>query len=144
MSSAWVVVADTSRARIFSAERPASSLIEIETLSHPEGRLHKGELVTDRPGRGRTNGARSHDTGGQGDAKEEETSRFASEICHALEAGRLKGRYKKLYVIAAPGFLGALRKHRKSALQQLIAEEIPKNLATHDIDEIRQSLPRYL
>jgi len=144
MNSAWVVVADTSRARIFSAEKPASSLIEIQTLCHPEGRLHKGDLVTDRPGRDRSAGTRSHDVGHRTDAKEEEISRFASQVSDTLESGRIKGEYKKLYVIAAPSFLGMLRKQRKNALQQMIAEEIPKNLAARDINEIRDSLPRYL
>lgn len=144
MSSAWVVVADTSRARIFSADKPASSLVEIQTLAHPEGRLHKGDLVSDRPGRDRSAGTRSHDVGHDMDAKTEEAARFASQVCETLESGRLKGEYKKLYVIAAPSFLGVLRKQRKSALQQLIAAEIPKNLAAHDINAIRESLPRYL
>ncbi len=36
MSVAWVVVADSSQARIFSAEKSTSSLEEIHTLNHPE------------------------------------------------------------------------------------------------------------
>ena len=44
----WVLVADNSRARIFSAEKPASDLQEIRDLTHPEARLHEGDLVTDR------------------------------------------------------------------------------------------------
>ncbi|MES9844878.1 MAG: host attachment protein, partial [Candidatus Sedimenticola sp. 6PFRAG5] len=51
MSAAWIVVADTSRARIFSADKPASSLVEIQTLAHPESRLHEGDLVSDKAGR---------------------------------------------------------------------------------------------
>ncbi len=41
MSLAWVVVADSSQARIFSVDKPTSSLEEIHTFNHPEGRLHQ-------------------------------------------------------------------------------------------------------
>ena len=46
----WVLVADNSRARIFSSDKPASVLQEIQDLTHPEARLHEGDLVTDRGG----------------------------------------------------------------------------------------------
>lgn len=60
MKSAWIVVADASRARFFSAELPASPLCEIETLSNPEARLHEGDLISDRGGRDRDSGGSSH------------------------------------------------------------------------------------
>ena len=51
MSNICVVVADSSRARVFTADKPAGPLNEIETLNNPEGRLHEGDLVSDRGGR---------------------------------------------------------------------------------------------
>ena len=144
MSAAWVVVADTSRARIFSAEKPTGSLVEIQTLAHPEARLHQGDLVSDRPGRDKSSGARSHDMGHETDAKEEEALRFASYVCETLECGRTNGRFNKLYVIAAPAFLGILRKHQSSSLQKLITNEVSKNLASHDVADIRRCLPDFL
>ncbi|PLY16575.1 MAG: host attachment protein [Sedimenticola sp.] len=144
MSAAWVVVADTSRARIFSAEKPASTLIEIQTLAHPASRLHEGDLISDKPGRDRNSAAGSHDLGNGDEAKQVEAIKFASQVCEALECGRTNHRFKKLYIIAAPSFLGTLRKHQSSALQQMIADEVSKNLATHDINDIRKNLPDYL
>ena len=47
----WVLVADSSRGRIFSAETPTSALKEIESISHPEGRLHDQLMVSDLPGK---------------------------------------------------------------------------------------------
>lgn len=46
--------------------------------------------------------------------------------------------------MAAPTFLGMLRKHQSSALKQLVAGEVDKNLATQNPETIRGSLPDYL
>ncbi|OOZ36681.1 host attachment protein [Solemya velesiana gill symbiont] len=144
MSAAWVVVADTSRARIFSAEKPASSLVEIQTLAHPEARLHEGDLVSDTAGRDRSSGMRAHNVGHTNDAKQEEASRFASHVCETIECGRVNRHFKKLYVIAAPSFLGMLRKQQTSSVQRVIAGEVSKNLSSHNLNDIRKSLPEYL
>ncbi len=144
MSTAWVVVADSCRARIFSAEKPASPLTEIQILTHPEGRLHQGDLISDKPGRDRNSSTGSHDLGRENDPKEEEALRFAAEVCEVIEDGRAKGRFQKLYIVAAPSFLGLLRKHSNGALKKTVTEEIAKNLCTKTPEEIRKSLPQYL
>lgn len=144
MNAAWVVVADTSRARIFSVENAFSPLVEIQTLSHPEARLHSGDLVSDRPGRDRSNGSRSHDVGHMAEIKHDEAVRFASEVCATLESGRARGHFNKLHVIAAPSFLGLLRKHQPQPLQKMVATEISKNLTCKDVATIRSNLPNRL
>jgi protein required for attachment to host cells len=144
MSAAWVVVADASRARIFTADTASGPLVEIQTLAHPEARLHEGDLVSDRPGRDRNSGMRGHDLGHGNDAKQEEATRFASQVSEALECGRTNNRFKKLYVVAAPNFLGLMRKNRSSSLEKMVAAEISKNMAGHELDDIRKCLPQYL
>ncbi len=144
MSKIWVVTADTSRARIFSANTPSGPLVEIQTLTHPEARLHQGDLVSDRPGRDRNSGGGSHDMGHEADAKAEEDVRFAAYVCDNLEKGRISGKCERLYVIAAPGFLGLLRKQQCGSAKKIIAQEISKNLTTHSAADIRKSLPEYL
>lgn len=144
MSAIWVVVADASRARIFRAEKPVSPLVEIETLAHPQARLHESDLVSDRNGRDRSSGGMSHGVGNDSEAKHEESIRFAIQLNETLDSGRNQGRFEKLYLIAAPEFLGTLRKHRSSPLEKLIAAEVPKNLATHKPEQIRKTLPLHL
>jgi protein required for attachment to host cells len=144
MTTTWVVVADASRARIFSTEKAASPLVELQTLTHPEARLHEGDLVSDRPGRDRNSGIGSHDMGHESDAKEGEAIRFAAQICDALEEGRNAGRYEQLYLIAAPSFLGVLRKQQNGPLKKLVTEEVAKNLTTQSPADIRKALPDYL
>lgn len=145
MSKIWVVVADASRARIFTARTPGDGLVELETLTHPEGRLHEGDLVTDRSGRDRdAAGGGGHDMGHTDDAKDTEGARFAVEVCDALEKARVQGEIKKLHVVASPHFLGLLRKQQTAALKKLVEGELSKNLVTKNPEEIRKALPEFL
>jgi len=144
MSNIWVVVADASRARIFSCDKPAGALNEIETLSNPEARLHEGDLVSDRGGRDNNGGGASHGYSTGNEAKEEEAVRFAAEVCQHLEKGRKGKAFNRLYVIAAPAFLGLLRKHQSAPLKALLADEIAKDLTTKAADRIRAQLPDFL
>ncbi len=144
MSKTWVVVADTSRARIFSADTPASKLLETETLTQPEARLHQGDLVSDRPGMDRNSGNGTHNMGHETAAKEELANRFAAEVCNRLEQGRIKSQFDKLYIVAAPSFLGLIRKYQTPALKKVIAGEVSKNMAMKGADEIKKSLLGHL
>lgn len=144
MSSTWIVVADANRARIFSADKPAGPLFEMETLSNPQVRLHEGDLVTDRGGRdSNRNGAR-HGLGGERTAKDEQINRFAGEVCARLETGRQQNAFERLYVLGAPAFLGLMRKHQSNGLRRLIQHEINKDVTTQTPEQIRAQLPEYL
>ena len=59
--SIWVLVADSSKARILSAADRTAPLQEIQDLIFPEGRLREQDLVTDGSGAGNgTSGNGSH------------------------------------------------------------------------------------
>ncbi len=141
----WVLVADNSRARFFTAERPASPLNETKDLANPEARLHEGDLVSDKAGRDRNPSTGNiHGMGAEACHKQEGADRFALSVCDELDSGRVAGAFHKLYILAAPAFLGLLRKHQSAALKQCIAGEFDKNLATQDPATIRKHLPEYL
>jgi protein required for attachment to host cells len=140
----WVLVADTSRARFFAAEKAAGPLREVRDLLYPEARLREGDLVTDRPGSDRNPGAGTHGFGTDASHKEDGADRFALEVCGQLESARAGGAFRRLYVVAAPHFLGLLRKHQSSSLRQMVAGEVDKNLTTQDSAVIRKHLPDYL
>lgn len=140
----WILVADNSRARIFSAAKAAGSIEEISTLTFPEGRLHEGDLITDRGGRSHDPGAGAHGVNGEDIHKQDNAERFASLICEELEASRNQGQFRKLYILAAPALLGLLRKHLSPPLRQLVAGEFDKNLTTRSPEDIRKHLPEFL
>ncbi len=144
MMTTWVLVADAYRARFFGAERPASPLSEIRDLASPEARLHEGDLVSDKSGRDRNPKVGGHGLGETGSVKHDLADRFAQQVCDLLESARVGGELSKLYVIAAPAFLGLLRKHQSPSLRHLVAGEIDKSVAAQEPASIRKHLPEYL
>src|SRR5690606_9286808 len=93
----WIVVADSSACRLFAADAPAGPLQELEVLSHPEGRLHEQDLVSDRPGRTfDSQGAGRHAKEVEVGPKKHEAIVFAGRIAERLEAGRVRNAFDKL------------------------------------------------
>ncbi|MDX9768464.1 MAG: host attachment protein [Ectothiorhodospiraceae bacterium] len=141
----WVVVADASRARIFSAEKSFSPLVEIEGIAHPEARLHDQELISDRPGRTFDSaGEGRHAMGKETPPKKHEITRFAKELCDRVNNARATGVFSKLYIIAAPAFLGTMRGCMDDVTQKAVVGEVDKNLTTHAVEDIRRHLPNFL
>ncbi|GMQ96551.1 MAG: hypothetical protein BMS9Abin15_0224 [Gammaproteobacteria bacterium] len=145
MSNYWVVAADSSRARIFSAETAKGKLVEVETLAHPEARLHGQDVTSDAPGTSLSSkGGGRHGVGGEHDLREQDDIRFAKRVCDTLKSADNRGRFGKLYILAPPAFLGILRERLSGAIRSKIAGEINKNVAVHSLDDIRSHLPEYL
>lgn len=140
----WILVADNSRARIFEAKTSAGPITEISSLTFPEGRLHEGDLVTDKIGRGQSSGAGAYGMNADDGHKQDNAERFAGLICEDLESARNQGRFSKLYILAAPALLGLLRKQQSSPLRQVVVGEIDKNLTTQPPEAIRKYLPDFL
>lgn len=143
MATIWVVAADSSRARIFSTTKPAAALDEVQTLTNPQARLHEGDLLTDRGGRG-SSAAAVHNYSNGDTVKTQVANRFAAALCKHLEKGRHNNAFDKLYVLAAPQFLGLMRKHLSTGLKSLIGEEMATDLTLQPAERIRAHLPQYL
>lgn len=146
MVKLWVVVADSSMARIFSAESPMGALHEIHTMNHAESRQAEQALASDEPGR-------SFDRSGQGarhameprtTIKEHEAQVFAKELATYLEQQRGHNNYDRLVISAAPGFLGLLRDKLGANSRKAVALEQDKNLVHMNAAEIRRHLPERL
>jgi len=143
--SIWVVVADASRARIFTVESRNGVLKEQRDYMHAESRMKGQDLETDSQGR-------SFDSGGQGrhamgkevGVREREAETFAREICEEINKAGKTGRFEKIYLVASPQFLGNLRSHLDHSLKSMIAGEVDKNLVNHDSSDIRAHLPDFL
>lgn len=131
MPGNWVVVADACRARIFETRALGRGLHEIEDLTNPAGRAHSGELLTDAGGRSYPSAGARHGNSVQPrtDPVEHEVELFAKRLTDRLEKARVEGRFEKLYVVAAPRFLGLLREKRSKDLGRLVEREIAKDMA---------------
>ncbi len=147
MSKIWVLVSDATRARVFSTAKARGSLEEVQTLVHGESRLHEQQLTSDaRPGRnlaGNGNGM-GHSMGHETDPKKQEGIRFAREICDFLNSAHAARRFERLYIMAAPSFLGELRHNLSKSVFQSVSEQIAKNVTRMDPATIRDHLPERL
>lgn len=141
MGDTWVVVAESSRARIFALDGLQSPLREVDDLLNPEGRAHERDLISDRPGRTvDSTGNRRHAKQAEVSPKEQRSISFAHAIAERIERGRTQGAFRRLILVAAPEFLGLLRKSLADATRQCIAREIHKNIVRENEQAIRKYL----
>ena len=141
MSRVWVVAADSRRARIFETDKPRGRLREIEDLLHPAARTHARDLTSDRPGR-------SFDSHGQGrhamepetNVKHHEAEVFAKQVAERIERARMEDEFDKLVLIAAPEFLGLLRKSLSPTTSGLVAKAVDKSVADLSATAVREYL----
>ncbi|MBI5136251.1 MAG: host attachment protein [Nitrospirae bacterium] len=141
MGVTWVLVADSSRARIFS-KNGRGPLKEEAGFIHPEGRLHEQELTSDLPGSASGHiGGERHGVGQRVPPKRHEAITFSKQVTNHLETARAQGQFHKLMVVAPPAFLGMLREQFSHALAHLVSQEINKNLVQLDADILMQHLP---
>lgn len=139
MKKTWVVAAESSRARIFQAESRVK-MQELDGLVNPKARARvldlnadNAGLVYDRLGQGR------HQLENEVDPKKHEAEAFAREIAEYLDKARAAGRFEELVLIAAPEFLGWLRKNLSPATLKVVTRAVSKNLVRAEQEAIRQA-----
>lgn len=138
---AWIVVADGAYARIFKLEEDRT-LIELETLVHPQSRLKDRDLVTDRPGRTFESHTSMRRSVGQQEAiKKHEAVNFAKSVSVYLNNAVVNGMVHRIYLAASPSFLGLLRQELDKATAQVIVSEIDKEITHLDCSEICAFFP---
>lgn len=137
----WVLIAESSRARIFLLSKLFSPLEEIEGFIHSASRLHEQTLTSDIPSHGFDGkGVTRHRLGNNGNIKHQEIVVFAKTICDRLEEARCHGEFEKLILVSSPDFLGELRKRMSGQLKQQVLVEIPKNLVKQPPEKLRHML----
>ncbi len=145
MPDTWVIVADASRARMFKTKRHNASLDEFKTLLNPEGRLSNTELVSDTKGRIYDSmGAGRHAAEPRTDPKKQKMVEFARTLAAELKQARVNGAFKQLILVAAPAYLGELRKHLDADTARLVSLELAKDYSQMEAAAIREQLPKTL
>ena len=142
MPITWVVVAESSRAKIFELDKKNSPLKELHGFAHTPSRTHEQQLTSDLPGRSQDSlGHGNHVMGTHTSAKEHETIEFAKIIGDLLDKARNSGKFDKLILMSPPAFLGTLRKSLSTETIKHVVSEIDKNLVRHDTNDIQAHLP---
>jgi protein required for attachment to host cells len=140
MTDSWIVVADSTRCRIFSQSGQFGPLAELTDLVSVRGKLRDQDISADRPGRTVNSHGLRHALSPHTESTDQEAIRFAKEISDHLQAACLAHRCSSLYVIAEPRFLGVLRAAFSAHVRDAVKAEIPKDLTRQDPDTIRQRL----
>ena len=146
-----IVVANQGEAAFYDLVSRVDALHFKERLSDPLAHLHDRDFKSDRPGRvfdhaplaGHRRGATAHhSTGGERRPRKHEAGVFARLIAEHLEQARRAGEFDRLVVMAAPAFLGLLRKVMADAVRTCIVGEVTKDLAHEPPDAIRAHVPQ--
>jgi protein required for attachment to host cells len=142
MSLIWIVTADGSKARIFSAETPTGELTEREAFVNPGARVKESVLRSDRPGQaisstGTSRGAMSEAV----EPKEQERIRFARLIADRIEQGRVNNAFQRVVLVASPVFLGLMRDSLGDTMRSQVSLEIDKDYVTLSPKHLRERLP---
>ena len=141
MSRIWVLVAESSRAKLYSAENRKAPLVEIGAFVHPEARLHEGDLVSDQSGSDCGSvGQGRHVLVNKTNARDTEKSEFAKNLAHRLEAARKEKAFNRVVLVASPSFLGLLRDNLSDAVMDRVTEQIDKNLVQQPAHVVREHL----
>ncbi len=144
MKLTWIVVANNSFARFFTTESQSSPLIEIETLTHLEGRLHDRDMTSDLSGKIKGEGGVGHAFEPPTDPKKHEAENFAHLVANHLEASHNEHKFEQLLIVAEPSFLGLLRNQLSAHIKKLICFELDSNIVSLNAEEIRIHLPEHL
>ena len=139
----WVLVADSSRARLFLLDA-GRKLTETETFVCPEERLREQSLTSDRSGRTfDSRGSGRHGMEPPTSQRDQSAIGFAAELAGRLETLRAEGEMDKLILIAAPRFLGHLRSALTGPVQELVALTVDKDVTQQAPDRIVEQIPRF-
>jgi len=136
--SVWILVADQSRARLFSQSFKNGGLTELESFANPEGRAHNRDLETDQPPRVyKSFSAVRHAIEPQTSTKNKVIERFSRQLSDVLELGRVNHQYDQLVLIAPPKFLGILRSELNKHVQEKVVVQVNQELTTATAEEIQ-------
>jgi|CXWL01.1.fsa_nt_gi protein required for attachment to host cells len=142
MSTTWILVADSSRARLFAVSAGDPAVAEIGDFTNPDGRASGRELSSERPPRTHDRfGAHRHAIEPRTSEHDKAVERFARELDDVLERGRTDHCYQKLMLIAPPHFLGALNSALGKQVRAHIVAEVAKDLTEADAETIRVHIP---
>jgi protein required for attachment to host cells len=123
----WIVVANSSRARVLENRGAGTGLAALQAFEHPESRAKGSELVSDRPGHTASDRGSRIALEPNTDAKRNVQEHFARELARSLEQGRVENRYQDLVLVASSPFLGILRAQLPAHVKAQVRKALDKD-----------------
>jgi protein required for attachment to host cells len=138
----WVVVADGARARIFEAHRHAPGLRPVLPYDLMSNTLKDGERWSDRAGQVQERvGHHAHSMAAATDPTDHEHELLARQVAQVLAHGRHARRVDAIVLVAAPEFLGRLRKAIDPQTRALVVAEDHRDLSRLPDHELETKIP---
>lgn len=127
MTKTWILVANASKAKIFSVNKlkfltGKEKLESVQEFTHPASRKKDVDIASDKLGHYKE-GSFVEPT----DPKKYEAESFGREIVSTLEAARVANEFDELILVVPAQFRGMMNKHLRSPLEQVISKVIEKD-----------------
>lgn len=137
MKQEWIVVASREEVRIFGRQG-VGPLELIRDIGNPAGLLKTQDLESDKPGRATDNRMRGrHAYTTEENARDRALRDFYRDVIDILERGMYEHTFDSITLIAEPRLLGIIRGLLPARLQQLVRQEIPKDLSYEEAPQIQ-------
>ncbi len=134
----YVVAGDSAEARIFLTQSRFGDWIEIATLTNPGAEMPERERVTDRPGRVFDSFGKGRHSMEPGETRRQhEIHRFAHQVGRYLNEAMVAGEFDQLVLIAAPTFLGYLRRELSTATTRSLCCQVPTDPIGFDMKKLK-------
>lgn len=141
--TAWILVSDASRAKLFSAELREDDWSLVEEFEHPEGREMDRDIGSSPPGRthqSKVAGAQRTAMDPHTSPKEVEAERFAQLLGNYFEEATAKRQFDYLVLVAPPQFLGKLHGTLGKQAAKHLRATVNKDLSMLEAADLRQRL----
>ena len=149
MTKTWVVIANASKAKIFSVNKikflnGKEKLALIKEFTHPESRLRDLEIASDKLGnfQGKNSGHGSFVE--PTDPKKYEAESFAREVINDLEAARVANLFHDLILVIPPAFHGLINKYLNQPLEKMIIHVIEKDYTKDGEKDLEKHLKQQI
>jgi protein required for attachment to host cells len=148
MQAHWIVAANAGRARFFSQANATEPLLEIHDMVNTAARLRTGETESDALGQRAASKSR-HSVGAPTQPSgyephqtpaEHQTNIFAKTLAEFLAHAHQQGRFNRLSIVAAPEFLGVLRKLLEPSLASAVKLEINKDYTHFNARQLHERI----
>lgn len=144
MGTMWILVADASRAKLYTQAESNGPISVLQEFEHRASRMKGSQLASDRPGRILSDGGGHGSYDAHTDPKVYEADRFAHELAQLLEKGRATNSFQQLVVVAPAHFSGELTRHLSSHTREKIGTTIEKDFTQLPPQELAERLREYV
>jgi protein required for attachment to host cells len=141
--TAWILVGDTTKARIYTTELPEQPWTLVSEFEHPEGRESSREIrPSSPPGRMQSTalGGRRTAVEPRTTPKEAEAERFAKTLADHLQSAIARRQFDHLTIVAGAHFLGLLLHTVSDQVTKHLKATVTKDLVALDASELRERL----